>query len=317
MNAISNPSLLWYTQFRPYVNDERVRWDDLDLIFVGGVCELKLEYEHSFLIGALDAFIVLEYQPGKEGQGLVFDPPLGQLVEMAEGTASLSWTIKADEAACGSFVLQFVLPKIVEISKSPPVKFEMSSLEQELEVKFDKFSVSFGASAYPCHGAEHTFTVLPKPGSRLLNKNIKLLMGGENLGVVVSPSLENEQLLTPEGATWELNCLNTTKNGAFSLQLMSVKSGGRSSPIAMSLGHNLVRAEHWRSGPHWQFPDDEYYMMNIRATSQFLNTAASSVEVTIMSPTPTYVKTNALGEFSTRNIIYDLRITNRYDGTVV
>ena len=100
MNTTSNPSLPWYTQFRPHVNDKRVNWEDLDLTFAGGKCKLELEYKYSYLIGGVDGFIALEYQPGQEGQGLVFDPPLGQLVEMAKGTTSLSWS--------------WLLPRVIE-----------------------------------------------------------------------------------------------------------------------------------------------------------------------------------------------------------
>ena len=315
MNTTSNPSLPWYTQFRPHVNDKRVNWEDLDLTFAGGKCKLELEYKYSYLIGGVDGFIALEYQPGQEGQGLVFDPPLGQLVEMAKGTTSLSWTITADEAACGSFVLQFALPKNDEMSKSPPVKFEMSKLEQELEVKFDEFPVSFGASAYPCHGAQHTFTVLPTPGSRLLNKKIRLLMEGENLGVDISPSPENEQLLTLEGVTWELNCQNTAQNGNFSLLMMSVESGVKTSPLDMLLAHNFVTAERW-SVERWKYPDIVWYTYHIRATSFFLKKPVSGVQVTLAGAgEPSYGITDSAGEVM--SLTGGSSILNRYNGIVV
>ena len=319
MNTTSNPSLPWYTQFRPHVNDKRVNWEDLDLTFAGGKCKLELEYKYSYLIGGVDGFIALEYQPGKEGQGLDFDPPLGQLVEMAKGTTSLSWTIKADGAVCGSFVLQFAIPKIVEMSQSPPVNFGMSNWEQELEIKFDEFSVSFGASVYPCHGAQHTLTVLPKPCSWLLNKKIRLLMGGENLGVVVRPSLANEQLLTQEGATWELNCLNTTQNGSFSLQVM-LESGEKTSPLTMSLGHNLVTAERW-SVPVVVDPDYPRRLHGIRASSSFLKVPVSGVPVRVQTASSIHhTVTDVRGEVlanEDEGVYVNFRVVNRYDGSVV
>ena len=310
----------WHQEFMPYVNGQRVRWDDLDLeLLAGEVCELKLDYEYSWLIGDPDAHIALEYQPGKEGQGLVFDPPLGQLAEMAKGTTSLSWTIKADGAVCGSFVLQFAIPKIVEMSKSPPVNFGMSNWEQELEIKFDEFSVSFGASVYPCHGAQHTLTVLPKPCSWLLNKKIRLLMGGENLGVVVKPSLANEQLLTQEGATWELNCLNTTQNGSFSLQVM-LESGEKTSPLTMSLAHNLVTAQHW-SEPAESFPGYPRTLHGIRSSSSFLKVPVSGVPVSQQVGSDTSRSSTDVNGEVTVNVDADVYvkmwIVNRYDESVV
>ncbi|MGG7646485.1 hypothetical protein ACQ4OB_00410 [Pseudomonas sp. ES4] len=306
----------WYQEFMPYVNGQRIRWDDLDLkLFAGGVCELKLDYEYSWLIGDPDAQIALEYQPGNEGQGLVFDPPLGQLVEMAEGTTSLSWTIKATAASSGSFALQFAMPQFVEVPKSPPLPGAILDFAQELEAKYDEFPVPFGANAYPCHGAKHTFTVLPKPGSQWLNKKIRLLMRGENLGVVVSPSLESEQLLTPEGVMWELDCLGTTQKGSFSLQVMLVEFEGNIPPLNMLLAHNLVTAEHWITGPHWAFPDLEYYLWHVRATSVFLKTLAPGVATMYENGTPSNSVTGKNGEDSSR--VSYLKIVNRYDGSVV
>lgn len=323
MNITSRPnSSTWLQEFTPYVNGQRVRWPDLALnLLAGDVCTLTLDYEYSWLIGDPDAHIVLEYQPGEGGQGLVFDPPLGQSAEMAEGTTSLSWTIKTTGAPSGSFVLQFAIPLFVEMPKSPPVSGAILNLAQELEVKFDEFPVSFGANAYPCHGAKHTFTVLPTPASQLLNKNIKLLMGGGDLGVQVKPSLANEQLLTPEGVTWELNCLSTTQNGDFSLQLMLVELGLRSSPLTMSLAHNLVTAERWVE-QHEQWPEwTIWYSHHIRAKSVFSNALASGVQVTIESGSNTnYETTNSRGEAQVNNrggLTIKMSILNRYDRTIV
>jgi hypothetical protein len=322
MNVISTPnSSTWLQEFMPYVNGQRVRWDDLALnLPTGDVCTLTLDYEYSWLIGDPDAHIVMDYQSGEEGQGLVFDPPLGKSVEMAEGTTSLSWTITATGAPSGPFVLQFAIPQIVEMPKSPPVPGAILNLAQELEVKFDEFPVSFGANAYPCHGAKHTFTVLPKPASQLLNKNIKLLMGGENLGVVVRPSLANEQLLTPEGVRWELNCLNTTQNGCFSLQLLLVKLEVSSSPLAMSLDHNLVTAQHW-SQPAESLPGYPRTLHGIRSSSSFLKVPVSGVPVSQQVGHDTFHKsTDVNGEVKINveaDVIVSMSIINRYDGSVV
>jgi hypothetical protein len=144
-------------------------------------------------------------------------------------------------------------------------------------------------------------------------------MGGENLGVVVSPSLANEQLLTPEGVTWELNCLNTTQNGSFSLQLMLVEFGVRSSSLAMTLGHNWVTAKRWTTGPHTQFPKEKYYYYYILAESVFLKAPAPRVPVSINNdPSPNF--TDYKGEVRSKKFegqSASFSIYNLYNGSRV
>ncbi|HEX4548531.1 Ig-like domain-containing protein [Pseudomonas sp.] len=116
-------SLTWLQEFKPHLNNACVRWLDLALSPVAGQpCTLTLDYEYSWLIGDRDAFLVLDYVPGAEAQGLKFDPPLGQAIQMAEGTASLSWTIRVEQASDSEFMLQFAIPAMPELLKSPKVK---------------------------------------------------------------------------------------------------------------------------------------------------------------------------------------------------
>ncbi|WP_225919809.1 Ig-like domain-containing protein [Pseudomonas khorasanensis] len=312
-------SSTWLQEFTPYVGEKKVRWPDLMLNLVAGdSCIFMLDYEYSWLIGDPDAFLTLEYKPGAEGQGLVFDPPLGQLCEMAEGTTFLSWSITTDQAHSGPVILQFGIPGIAEISKSPPVPGEMINIAQEVDVTFDQFPVTFekGAAAYPCHGATHTITVLPKPSSRLLNKPLQLLWNGgttESLGVVVRPSLEGKQTLTEEGVTWELDCLTTSNKGEFFLQLIVDGYLGLSQKLNMSLGHNLVTATRWTSGPFGV--GDGYYLSNILATSFYLGVPASGVQVSAENSAYSGY-TGANGTDSALSTLR-LKIVNRYDGSVV
>lgn len=322
-SASASTSSTWLQEFAPYVNGKKVRWPDLMLNLVAGeICTLTLDYEYSWLIGDPDAFLALEYTPGAEGQGLVFDPPLGQQCEMAEGSTSLSWSVSTEHAHSGPFVLQFALPKFEQLSKSPPLPGAVVNFAQELEVKFDEFSTTFGASAYPCHGATHRVYVRAKPSSQFLNKPIKLVWGGEpagSLGLMVSPSLGSAQLLSLEWVSWELNCLNTTKNGDFSLQLMLVEAGVMSLPLAMSLGHNYVTVERWTTD-EFRWPDIEWHQRHIRAKSVFSKTRAQGVPVTKAGSNVTYKYTDSSGEAATTITSQDggrLEIHNRYDGTVV
>lgn len=320
--STSTSSSTWLQEFRPYVNDVEVDWLDVKLNLVSGeICTLKLDYKYSWLIGAPEGFLALEYASDVEEQGLVFDPPLEQRCEMAKGTTSLSWSIFTEIAHSGPFVLNFSLPEFEQLPNSPPLPGEVVNFAQEVDVKFDEFSVDFGASAYPCHGARHTVNVRPKPSSQFLNKPIKLVWGGEpaaNLGVVVAPSLGREQLLTPEGVTWELNCLDTTRNGDFFLQLMLVESGVRSSPLAMSLGHNHVTVERW-STAEYQWPDIEWQKYHIRATSVFLKKGVPGVRVT-RATNQFFYFTDSKGEAATTISTQAggrLEVHNKYDGTVI
>ena len=310
----------WNVHFRPSWNDEKFYWNEFSLGLVAGTkCTLMLEYRFNPFIGDPDGFLALEYVKGAEGQGLIFDPPLGQMCEMAEGTTSLSWSVTTEQAGSGPFELQFKFPDESTLPNSPVQPGEVINLAQELEVKFDEFPVLFAedSHAYPCHGAKHTFTVRPTPSSQLLNKKVKLVWGGvpaENFGMVVTPSLQNEQLLTLEGVTWELDCSNTTSNGDFSLQLMLEEPARLSPPLAMSLGHNLVSAVRWTTGPVGG-EGGEIYLDHIRATSVILNKPAPGVRVT--SSTNNFSElTDSKGEVIEHSPA-GLRIINHYDGSSV
>lgn len=322
-NAMSH-SNTWLQEFAPYVNGQRVKWPDLALnLLDNDECTLTLDYEYSWLIGDPDAFITMRYQSGQEGHGLVFDPPLGQLIEMAEGSTSLTWTIKTDGAPSGAFGLEFALPLIGDLPPSPPVPGTILNMAQELEIKFDEFDVAFGGGAFPCLGAKHTFTVRPKPSSKLLDKAFKLTWGAEpgaDLGVKIAPALGAEELLTQEGKTWELDCLNSTQSGDFSLQLTLVESGVTSSPLTLLLAHNLVTVQRWIE-EHWQYPALTWYTHHIRATSVFLNKPAVGVVVTVIRDDYiSYPRTNGAGLFvmdNRNNANISMSVLNHYNGIVV
>ncbi|SEN51883.1 hypothetical protein [Pseudomonas sp. NFACC39-1] len=114
--------MTWLQEFKPNLNGQSVRWPDVELSLVAGeVCTLTLDYEYSWLIGDPDAQVLLEYKPGEEAQGVVFDPPLGQRVAMEAGSTSLSWSISTQETQIDSFVLQFDMPLMSGMPKSPPL----------------------------------------------------------------------------------------------------------------------------------------------------------------------------------------------------
>lgn len=313
MSKSTVDSQTWLQNFRPHLNGTRVRWAELQLnMTAGDSLELQLEFEDSYMVGDPDAWLKLCCEPAAEQVGLVCNPPIGQLVEMAQGLTSLTWTVSVTPESTGLFTLHFEMPQWQGMPPSPAVPGDILNFAEELDIKFDEFQLNFGAIAYPCHGAAHTFTVLPKPDSRLLSKNVTLMMEGAELGVTVTPPLANGQPLQPEGVSWTLDCRNTRQNGNFFLKL--AVEDWVSTPCQMSLAHNWVTAKHWRT-EHEQWPEwTPYYMSHIRATSAYLNTPAKSVEV-IVNNGAYYASTNSDGEYSKREA--NLKILNRYNNTTV
>ncbi|SDT45621.1 hypothetical protein [Pseudomonas granadensis] len=313
MSKVIVNSQTWLQNFRPYVNGERVRWPDLQLNMAAGQSvELTLEFEYSYMIGDPDSGLRLCCEPMAGEVGLVCNPPFEQLVEMAEGLISLTWTLTANADSTGLFGLHFEMPLYDGMPSSPPVPGEVLNYALELEIKFDESQMRLGSHAYPCHGAEHTFTVLPKLGSQLLNKNIALVTEGGQLGVEFTPSLTTPQLLGPGGVSWKLDCRKTTTNGGFSLALNA--ENVTSAPLFMSLDHNLVSVERWRTD-HSQWPEwTPYTVSHIRAKSVYLGSVAPGVRV-IINNGVRFDITNSQGEFSEREA--SLTILNRYNNIIV
>ncbi|MBK5527934.1 hypothetical protein JFT91_12395 [Pseudomonas sp. TH08] len=313
----------WLEGFSPLVNGQQVDWPNVKLDLIAGeTIELGLDFKRNWLIGNPAGFLALEYKVDAGGQGLVFDPPLGRLCEMLKGTTSLSWTITSEQAQSGAFELQFSLP-LVAVPASPTLSGKALNIAQELEVKFDSFSANFGGSAYPCHGATHTLLVGVKPDSPLMGSPVRLEWEGEtaeSLGVEVSPALIREQIFDESSLSWKFD-FKSHKNAEFSLRLRAGDHQWVTLPLAMSLGHNLVRAERWTktveagSGDIWTY-------FGIRAISRYLDLPSPSVEVTITSGNsgPSYQRTREDGELtvlSYNDIEYTFKILNRYDGSVV
>ncbi|MBA1379161.1 hypothetical protein [Pseudomonas brassicacearum] len=191
----------------------------------------------------------------------------------------------------------------------------------DMDVVFDGMPVVFGGAAYPCHGATHTIRVSPTLSSRLSGMHIRLIWDGdaaEEIGAEIRPPLEEAQLLTDEGVTWELDFSGTSRNVEFSLSMEVVETGEVSERLVMSLGHNLVTAERWAT-EHQGWPEWEtYFVRYIRATSVYLNQPAPYVIVRINGAP--IVNTNANGVYSTSEQGYGpkyLSIVNWYNMTIV
>jgi hypothetical protein len=310
----------WLQEFTLWLDGNEVDLVDGRLnVLSGKTYELELRVnKHSWLIGWVS--VALEDLSGAEALGLKFDPLLG--IQQPVDGAPIRWSLSSiDTGQSGVFTLKLTSPDLPD----RPLSGQMINFAGAVEVLFDTFQMKFGdGTAYLCHGATHTVTVRPTPNSSLLGMDVKLTWSGQSatdLRVVVTPPLEEAQQLNLEGVSWTLDCTGSNENGFFSLQLTISDWEEHSLPLPMSLGHNLVTAEHWveevvvfpGNPPQWVY--------GIRATSSFLKTPAPGVQVTIegFNPDrPVYENTRSNGEVTHRSEGYvKMWIVNRYDGSVV
>lgn len=327
MSDTPTTSQTWLQNFRLNVNGEKVRWPDYCFNLAAGQCiELMLEFEHSYLIGDPDSPLKLCCDPDAETLGLMSDPPFGQLIEIAEGLVSLTWNVCSGQnsnAAFGltfPFELHFEMPLYQGMPHSPVMSGAIVDSEQQLELYFDRFPVSFGSRVYPCHGARHTVKVQPKNTSHLIGKRVELKWGGTpaaELGVVIHPN--TPQMLTLAGAVWELKCESSIKDGSFFLNMEVESSEGVTEPLFMSLGHNRVTAERWTTGPFQLDPVTTYYFTHIRATSLYTALPAQGVEVLVngVGGSSTTGLNGEVREQVLKGTTKNLSIINRYDGGTV
>ncbi|CAN7696219.1 Ig-like domain-containing protein [Pseudomonas brassicacearum] len=226
--------MTWLQDFRPYVDGRPVEWSEVKLnVFAGQVCTLKLDYGGSWLIGEPDAQICLQFKPGEEVQGLVFDPPLGQLVAMEQGGTSLSWTIFTDQAQNRPFVLEFDIPLITEMPPSPP----LSGITRDEDSWLEEFTFYLNSQEFDLahrrlslkDGTNNTWELRAKEDSALINAtSVALWMsGGDALQLVFDPPLFQPQPVTTVPLSWSI-LTKASHWGSFTLELRSPDLPSRS-----------------------------------------------------------------------------------------
>lgn len=224
----------------------------------------------------------------------------------------------------GAYALQLAASRILKLSPSNTMSLgaEPDPIPEPLmDARFDAFLVHFGeGSCYPCHGAVHTFKVFPM-SSGLIGKQLQLEWIGRSadaLGVMVTPPVDIPQAVSTEGIAWTLDCRESTVDGDFALRVKVQETGETTAAIDMSLGHNLVKAERWRTGPFptWD-PDWVYHLSHIRALSKYLDHPVPGVPVQGGSYA---LRTDSEGEAKAMEVqgqtVY-LTIINKYDGSSV
>jgi hypothetical protein len=315
------PHNAWEREFVLSLNGVPVDLATADIVLQPGQSyEWMLEVrDDSPLIGLTS--VALENVVGAEAQGLTFDPPLGTPLPI--GTDPLRWSMTVDTDTSAYAGLRLTSPKLPD--RPLPVQVRSRDLAHGVNVLFDRFVMAYGGeTAYPCHGTTHTVTLRPTPDSYLLGMDVKLTWSGQSatdLGVVVIPPIEEAKRLTQEGVSWTLDCTGSNKNGDFSLQLSILDSQEHSLPLPMSLGHNLVTAEHWVDKIEVFPGNPPQYVIGVRATSSFLKVPAPGVQVTVRRGNNTfYENTHSNGELTNRDEsphAVEMRIVNRYDGSIV
>lgn len=320
MGFIAKPNLdTWMQEFTLLLNGQEVDFDGEPLEVVRGVAN-KLELRvrsYSWLIPWEQ--VALEDHDGAVASGLQFSPDL-EVLRPVDGNP-LCWSVATSLPGTNrEFSLKLTSPDIPD----KVLAAKIVDASQQFEVLFDTFSHELGAAtAYPCHGAIHTVRLRLIPGSPLSGSHVQLNWQGESaesLGVVVTPGLDVTHQLDGEWLTWTLDCKNSTRDAKFSLALMASDSNWTASPLAMSLGHNLVTVERWHK--NYDGPIHYYDEYGIRATSSFLNTPAEGVEVVASRshvPSPEITLTDQKGEVirPVVDAVVYFSIKNRYDGTDV
>ena len=310
----------WAREFDLFMNGERVDLATMELVF-------QYDKHYSFvlvpkpgspLIGF--TYVALEHLPGAEMSGLSVTPPLGVPVDL-DAEVVVHWDVIVHTQTSGFYGLKLTCPKLPDWQL--PVRVISRDFANEAEVLFDGVAMGFGKSkAYPCHGATHTITVKPKPESPLLNKAVQLLWRGESaesLGISISPSLEYFPVLTPEGISWTLNCVNGLKNGDFSLALVSDELGFTSLDFPLSLGHNKVKIIDW-DGPT-EIGIGGGWRRGICVASEFTGRVVSVPVTVLITGREPYTDTTSVTGWC--YVVYpddktvDFKLHNRYEGQLL
>lgn len=260
----------WEQPFSLYLNDQWIVPACGQLVLLPGTSyELKLGVNDDTQMGST---VTLENLADAVQHGLEFDPPLGTPQTITAGMAR--WSITAGAGSHGFFGLKLTSSRLPDWWL--PGRVISVDLAEEVEVSFDTFATAFGRAAFPCRGATHTFTVRPKPDSRLLGEKVTLEWLGEaaaDLGVVVSPDPAVPQTMGEDGVSWTFDCVNSSKDGTFTVQLKVPGWRFTSIPLTMSLAHNKVRITE-TFGPKEMGGSAPYYRYGVCVASAFTGQAA-------------------------------------------
>jgi hypothetical protein len=303
----------WAREFDLFMNGERVDLATMELVF-------QYDKHYSFVLVPKPGSPLIGFTYVALEHLLSVTPRLGVPVDL-DAEVVVHWDVIVHTQTSGFYGLKLTCPKLPDWQL--PVRVISRDFANEVEVLFDGVAMGFGKSkAYPCHGATHTITVKLKPESPLLNKTVQLQWRGESaesLGISISPSLEYFPVLTPEGISWTLNCVNGLKNGDFSLALVSDDLGFTSLDFPLSLGHNKVKIIDW-DGPT-EIGIGGGWRRGICVASEFTGRVVSVPVTVLITGREPYTDTTSVTGWC--YVVYpddktvDFKLHNRYEGQLL
>ncbi|WP_223459577.1 hypothetical protein [Pseudomonas sp. GL-RE-19] len=308
----------WMRDFALYLNGQQIDPGKGGLLMRRGMThELELRINAASTVNGTT--VTLDDLENAVSQGLLFTPDLG--VPQTIGSDGLRWSITTLLGEEGYFGLKLSSPNLPDWHV--PGHLMSDDLVDEVEVQFDTFAnKAFGETLYPCHGARHSITLRPKPGSQIVGQDVTLEWLGDDAeehNITLSPAGDVPQKMGLNGVTWTLDCSNSHGDALFALQLKIAKWGFTSRALPMSLAHNKA----WFSeteGPKDMGGTAHYYMYGVRVTSVFTGQPVVNTQVTV-------VKTGYEGYTTTTSstgwvyVFYNLgqsayfKLINPYDGS--
>lgn len=309
----------WAKDAELYLDGERIDLAVSDLALLRRHPSYKLELKVKDGSALIGTSVTLQDFWNATERGLTCVPDFGFPLQITQGL-STHWYIATEKASSGIFGFNLVSSLLPDWQL--PGRVEADDLCSAVDIKLDKVPQVFGSvPAYPCLGAKHEITVTPRSDSVLLGQEVTLQLSPEalDLGVTVSPS--TAQILGAEGASWLLDCENSTQAGSFSAWLRVPAWDFDSLKLPMSLGHNKVRIAQSFGPEELAFPPGNM-KYGILVESTFTGQAAAGVVVTATysGRPPSSGNTGSDGQFFVYYIDWQnarLSILNRYDGTIV
>lgn len=230
----------WMRDFTLYLDGQHVDPGKGELSIRRGMAH-ELELRINAGSGAIGSTVTLDDLANAVSQGLLFAPDLG--VPQTIKSDGVRWSITTYLGEEGNFGLKLSSPNLPDWHV--PGHLISDDLVDEVEVLFDTLPIkALDETLYPCHGARHSITLRPKPGSQIVGQDVTLEWLGEDaqeLNITLSPAADVPQRMDLDGVTWTLDCSESSRDALFALQLTIAKWGFTSRGLSLSLADNMLK----------------------------------------------------------------------------
>lgn len=185
----------------------------------------------------LDQEIHLEVTSESE-EDLCFesDPPLADKRKLIK--EGVSYKVRSNAAASTRFLLHVYHDELPQLDL--PGLLLSRTLEGEGTLQFDEKDLTVASTAYPCLGAEHTLSFVPKSGSPLNTLKVAAKWADAPLDMKLTPAPGDERDLNSGGLEWSLDCRTSAATGETGLSLDFTQVPLIYPQVPMSLGHNRL-----------------------------------------------------------------------------